>query len=57
MSKKEIEKLYDKDIFRLHSVGAIENLIRRRRDNNLSLDKIIIKQKLIELKKIFSDKS
>lgn len=51
MSKKEIEKLYGKDIFRLHSVGAIENLIRRRRDNNLSLDKIIIKQKLIELKK------
>ena len=51
MSKKEIEKLYCKDIFRFHSVAAIENLIKRRRDNNLSVDKIIIKQKLIELKK------
>lgn len=51
MSRKEIEKLYGKDIFRFHSVGAIENLIRRRLDNNLSVDKIIIKQKLIELKK------
>lgn len=51
MSKKEIEKLYGKDIFRFHSVGAIENLIRRRQDNNLSVDKIIIKEKLIELKK------
>ena len=51
MSRKEIEKLYGKDILRLHSVAAIENLIRRRRDNNLSVDKIIIKEKLIELKK------
>ena len=51
MNKKEIEKLYGKDIFRLHSVGAISTLIKRSQDNNLSLDKIIIKQKLIELKK------
>lgn len=51
MNKKEIEKLYGKDIFRLHSVGAIANLIKHSQDNNLSLDKIIIKQKLIELKK------
>ena len=51
MNKKEIEKLYGKDIFRFHSVGAIANLIKHSQDNNLSLDKIIIKQKLIELKK------
>lgn len=51
MNKKEIEKLYGKDIFRFHSTGAIANLIKHCQDNNLSLDKIIIKQKLIELKK------
>ena len=53
MNKKEIEKLYGKDIFRLHSVGAISKLIEHSQDNNLSLDKIIIKQKLIELKKYY----
>lgn len=53
MIKREIVELYGKDIFRFHSLEAIRNLIKRRQDNNLSIDKIIIKQKLIELKKYY----
>lgn len=46
MNRKEITKLYGNDIFRFHSVGSISNIIKHRQDNDLSLDKIILKDVL-----------